>query len=554
MSADVHMARTSKYQAYNTAFTPSVEWKAGLYIRLSREDGDKLESESVATQKAILERFITEHPAINLYDYYIDDGWSGTDFERPEFQRMMADITTKKINCVIVKDLSRFGRNYVEAGKYLETIFPLFRIRFISINDMIDAENPSSINNIIVPFKNIINDEYCRDISMKVRSALDIRRRQGKFIGSFAAYGYKKDTNDHNKLIIDEPAAEIVRSIYNKFIEGYSIIGIARELNKQKIPNPSSYKKLHSGSCLWNDSTVRRILANELYIGNLIQKKNEVISYKIHISKAVDCKNRIVVENTHEPIISKADFYKVQSLLNRDTRISPNTGKLSVFSGFIKCADCGRSMQKRTLKQADKVYEYYICSSYKKNHLCSKHAIRTEIVEEAIISFINKYIKLAVDLDILKNKINDELVKNDRNNRINALITSKQHEVDKAKKILLDIYPDYKSGLLNREQYLALKEKYEHLASKGTEDIKNLEKDLLVDKIENCAIEFIDSFKKYDGIKKLTRDMVVELIENIQIHESGDIEIILKCRDTLNFATEFFAKYQDEFSAKIKNI
>ena len=189
MSADVHMARTSKYQAYNTAFTPSVEWKAGLYIRLSREDGDKLESESVATQKAILERFITEHPAINLYDYYIDDGWSGTDFERPEFQRMMADITTKKINCVIVKDLSRFGRNYVEAGKYLETIFPLFKIRFIAINDMIDAENPSSINNIIVPFKNIINDEYCRDISMKVRSALDIRRRQGKFIGSFAAYG-----------------------------------------------------------------------------------------------------------------------------------------------------------------------------------------------------------------------------------------------------------------------------------------------------------------------------------------------------------------------------
>ena len=185
----VHMARTSKYQNFDTAFLHSENiWNAGLYIRLSREDGDKAESESVSSQKAILERFIFEHPEISHYDTYIDDGWSGTDFERPAFQRMLADITSKRLNCVIVKDLSRFGRNYVESGKYLETVFPLFKIRFISVNDNIDSSaNPQSINNVIVPFKNIINDEYCRDISMKVRSALDIRRRQGKFIGSFAA-------------------------------------------------------------------------------------------------------------------------------------------------------------------------------------------------------------------------------------------------------------------------------------------------------------------------------------------------------------------------------
>ena len=422
------MARTSKYQTYNTVFAPSYEWNAGLYIRLSREDGDKLESESVATQKAILEKFISDHPTINLYDFYIDDGWSGTDFERPAFQKMMADITTKKINCVIVKDLSRFGRNYVEAGKYLETIFPLFKIRFISVNDMIDGtDNPSSINNIIVPFKNIINDEYCRDISMKVRSALDIRRRQGKFIGSFAPYGYKKDENDHNKLVIDEPSAEIVRLIFAKFIDGYSIIGIARHLNEQRIPNPSAYKKLHRGSGLWNDCTVRRILTNELYIGNLVQKKNEVISYKIHISKAVGRKNRIVVANTHEPIISKSDFYKAQSLLSRDTRISPGKGKLSALSGFVKCADCGRAMQKRSVKQGAKFYEYYVCSNYKKNHICTKHAIRTEVLEEAVITFLNKYIKLAVDFDRLKDKINNELINSDRTKKLNTLISAKRH-------------------------------------------------------------------------------------------------------------------------------
>ena len=541
----VHMARTSKYQTYFTALAPSFEWNAGLYIRLSREDGDKLESESVATQKALLERFISEHPTINLYDYYIDDGWSGTDFERPSFQRMIADITTRKINCVIVKDLSRFGRNYVEAGKYLESVFPLFKVRFISVNDMIDGtENPSSINNIIVPFKNIINDEYCRDISMKVRSALDIRRRQGKFIGSFAAYGYKKDAGDHNKLIIDEPAAETVRTIYSKFIDGYSIIGIARELNEQQIPNPSAYKKLHRGSALWNDCTVRRILTNELYIGNLVQKKNEVISYKIHVSKAVEQKNRIVVKNTHEPIIDKADFYKVQSLLSRDTRSSPNKGKLSVLSGFVKCADCGRSMQKRTVKQGTKIYEYYVCSNYKKNHLCSKHAIRTDVLEEAVIVFLNKYIKLAVDFDKLKDKIGDQLINNSRAKRLNTLISAKRHEVDKANKILVDIYPDYKSGLIGREQYLALKEKYENVASKGKEEIRQLESELKTFAIEDYTNEFITSIKKYDGFEKLTRDIVVELIENILIHESGEIEILLKCRDSLNFTAELFEKYE----------
>ncbi|MDE6585630.1 MAG: recombinase family protein [Clostridia bacterium] len=545
MSAiEVHMARTSKYQTYDTVFAPSFEWNAGLYIRLSREDGDKLESESVGTQKAILERFVAEHPAINLYDYYIDDGWSGTDFERPAFQRMLADITTKKINCVIVKDLSRFGRNYVEAGKYLETVFPLFKIRFISVNDMIDGtENPSSVNNIIVPFKNIINDEYCRDISMKVRSALDIRRRQGKFIGSFAAYGYKKDETDHNKLIIDEPAAEIVRSIYEKFIGGNSILGIARELNERKVPNPTAYKKLHRGSGLWNDSTVRRILTNELYIGNLVQKKNEVISYKIHVSKAVESKNRIVVENTHKPIISKSDFYKVQSLLKRDTRISPNKGKLSVLSGFIKCADCGRAMQKRTVKQGTKIYEYYVCSSYKKNHLCTKHAIRAKVLEEAVLSFLNRYIKLAVNFDRLADKINKELKNSDRTKRLNALIIAKRQELDKANKILVDIYPDYKSGLIGREQYLALKEKYETLAMKSEEEIKRIESEVKTFEIEGFAKEFVSAFKKYDGVEKLTRDIVVELIENILIHESGEIEIRLKCRNVLNLS-ELLEKYE----------
>lgn len=545
------MARTSKYQSFDTALLRSGSaWNAGLYIRLSREDGDKAESESVGSQKAILERFIFEHPEINLYDTYIDDGWSGTDFDRPAFQRMLADVTSKKLNCVIVKDLSRFGRNYVEAGKYLETVFPLFKIRFISVNDNIDSSaNPQSANNVIVPFKNIINDEYCRDISMKVRSALDIRRRQGKFIGSFAAYGYRKDEADHNKLIIDEQAAQTVRLIYRLFLEGYSILSITRELNDRGIQNPSAYRKSSVKNSLWVDSTVRRILTNELYIGNLVQRKNEVISYKIHIAKSVEESRRITVENTHEAIISKEDFYKVQSLLKRDTRVSPTSNKLSVFAGFIKCADCGRAMQKRTVKQKNKIYEYYVCSSYKRLHKCSKHAVRTDLLERTVLTFLNKYINVAVDFDRAIERMNFEEQKKLKFNRLSSELSVQRTELNKAKNILTELYPDYKNGILDKEQYFALKEQYNNRVAKIEAEIERVENEIKNGKNGFSGTnEFIETFKKYRGLKELTRDVVVELIENILIHKDGTIEIRLKCKDELSAVKDFIS------NNKVKNL
>lgn len=557
------MSRKSKYVSgggacVGTASTP--DWRAGLYIRLSREDGDKLESESVASQKAILEKFIKDNPEIKLADYYIDDGYSGTDFERPAFQRMISDAAGKQINCVIVKDLSRFGRNYVEAGKYLEHIFPAFGLRFIAVNDCIDSfANPSSVNSVIVPFKNIINDEYCRDISLKVRSALDIRRRQGKFIGSFAAYGYKKDESDHNKLIIDEEAAVTVRFIYEKFLSGYSIIGIARLLTSRGVLNPSAYKREKGLNCrrpslcknggAWTDSSVRRILTSEVYIGNLVQKKNEVISYKIHTAKAVEPSARITVCGTHEAIISGADFEKVQSLLGRDTRVSPNDreGRLSVFAGFLKCADCGRAMQLRTVKQPNKVYEYYVCSTYRKMHLCTKHAIRREALEEAVLTALNKYVLLAVDFDRLLEKINRVRKGGARSKRLTAELAASERELEKSKKLLLDIYPDYKSGIINTEQYFALKEKYENSAARAESEISRIKQEM---REFNAGIDgnnaFVATFKKYGGMKELTREILTELVENIYVHEGGAVEIRLKCRDAFLAAAEYIGSHGEK--------
>ncbi len=546
MSADsIHMARISKYQNFDTAFLHSERiWNAGLYIRLSKEDGDKAESESVASQKAILQRFISDCPEINLYDIYIDDGWSGTDFNRPAFQRMLADITAKRLNCVIVKDLSRFGRNYVEAGKYLETVFPLFEIRFISVNDNIDSsDNPQSVNNIIVPFKNIINDEYCRDISMKVRSALDIRRRQGKFIGSFAAFGYKKDDTDHNKLIVDEEAAEVVRCIYEKFLSGYSIIGITRELNEKGIANPSDYRRHSLNKGLWIDSTVRRVLTNELYIGNLVQKKNETVSYKIHVSRRVEESRRIRINNAHEAIVSKDDFFKVQSLLKRDTRISPKEQKLSVFAGFVKCADCGRAMQKRVVRQKNKVYEYYVCSSYKRLHRCSKHAVRVDLLENTVLSFLNKYIKIAVDFDKTIEKMNCEDAKRSAAGKLESELDLRKRELNKIQRILADLYPDYKNGILGKEQYLTLKEQYDNKVEIVKGAIEKIEREK-EDRKNGLYVknEFIEQFKKFHGLKELSREVVIELLENIYIHEDGTIEINLKFKNEFESVSEYLSQ------------
>ncbi len=553
------MARKSKYQTSDTASGRSARpFSAGLYIRLSREDGDKPESESVSSQRAILDRFVSEHPDILPYDSYIDDGWSGTDFDRPDFRRMLEDIRAKKVNCVIVKDLSRFGRNYVEAGKYLEIVFPLFGIRFISVNDNIDSlENPSSMNTVMVPFKNIMNDEYCRDISMKVRSSLDVRRKQGMFIGSFAAYGYQKDPADRHKLLVDEEAAETVRLIFEKFLEGYSMLGIARMLNGRGVPNPSAYKRSKGlnyrhpqtdEKALWVDSSVRRILTNEVYIGNLVQKKNEIISYKVHTAKAVARSGWIVAEGTHEPIVSIEDFRRVQELLKRDTRTSPKSHKLSVFAGFVKCADCGRAMQRRKVVQPYKTYEYYACATYRKMHAgCTKHMIRADVLEEAVLVFLNKYISLAADFDRLISLLGQKKG-TDGSRRIEASITAKKRERQEAENMLVELYPDLKKGLLGQEQYLALKERYERQIERADTAIARLEEERENFEKPMGENEFVVAFRKYRAPETLTREMLTELVEDILIHEGGEVEIRMKCRDEFFSAMEYLKHNEGLFS------
>ena len=330
-------------------------WICASYVRLSKEDedaanGGKDESNSVTNQKAMIQSYLEEHPELELYKEYVDDGYSGVSFDRPEFNRMLSDVKDRKVNCIIVKDLSRFGRNYIEAGKYLEQVFPFLGVRFIAITDKIDTgKEQSDSDQFVLPFKNLFNDAYSRDISTKVRSHLAVKRKNGQFVGSFACYGYFKDPADHNKLVIDPEAAEVVKQIFYWKIQGLSTERIADKLNALGILCPMEYK--HSlgmrvssnfrtkGKAQWAPKSVLRILKNDLYIGTMTQGKKTTPSYKVKkiINKPEEEWDR--VEGTHEPIIHKDIFDVVQKLLLRDTRIAPDEKKLYLFSGFLCCAE-----------------------------------------------------------------------------------------------------------------------------------------------------------------------------------------------------------------------
>lgn len=545
------MPRKSRTSA-NHSISIFKRWLPAIYLRLSREDGDKLESDSIANQRALLTEYAAAQDDLAEPVFYQDDGFTGTNFNRPGFQSMLDDLRSGKVNCVIVKDLSRLGRNYVEVGGYLEKVFPLLGVRFISVNDQVDSiRDPMSVNTLIVPFKNIINDEYCRDISNKVRASLDLKRRQGKFIGSFASYGYRKDPDDHNHLLIDDEAAAVVRDIYRWFLGGTSIIGIAKRLNAQGIPNPSAYKRQQGFSYrhpagdrldgLWPDSSVRRILTNRLYTGTMVQGKNRIKSYKLPISERIPEANWIQVAQTHEAIIDAAQFEQVQSLLQRDTRTPAQAAKVHLFSGFLRCADCGKAMNRKTISQPYRDYAYYICSTFKKQHsgICTKHTIRSDKLERAVLETLRQQIARAVEMDELIASIDQNRLHTHSAQRFEQEKKRLTDERDRLSQMKLSLYPDWKRGDLSREEYLALKEQFDGQIIQVESRLSDLARACEQADMAADANAVLQQFIKYRNLHHLTREVVVELIDMIDVHEGGGITIHFKFSDALASASEY---------------
>jgi len=500
-------------------------WRTAAYCRLSREDGDRVESDSIGNQKKLLQEYIGAHPELEQYDFYIDDGYTGTNFDRPDFQRMLGDIEAGHADCILVKDLSRFGRDYIEAGRYLERWLPAHGARFIAVTDGIDSLRGGY--DLMVPLKNLFNTQYALDISHKVKSALEAKQRRGEFIGAFASYGYLRDPENHNRLIIDPAASEVVRRIFSLFENGAGKIRIAKVLNEERIPCPSEYKRLmgeryHNANRLpetsyWTYATINRILKSEVYIGSMEQGRDE--RTQMHGPAKRKAKDDwIVVPGTHEPIIEKGQWDRVQALLEKGARQPDFSENVSPFAGFLKCGDCGRAMAKTSY--GGRIF--YTCGSFKRygGSVCSRHYITQETFEQIVLSDLNRIIASIENLRELAEKEQSALLKMNGHKAETQRTDAALARVRRLKK---GAYEDYREGLLSKDDYLRYRADYEAQEEKLTAQL--LARSESAKQEDLPARTWIDALLHCSCLTTLDRPTLAETVKEIRVFEDGSLEI-----------------------------
>ena len=549
------MAR-AKNRGYQQKLSPSYtirRWRLGEYIRLSKEDLKKSkdykdDSNSVKNQRDLLNDFYQMHiDEFESVSEYVDDGHTGTDAERENFQRLLSDVMSGKINCVIVKDLSRFARNYSDAGSLIDNLFVQMGVRFISLAENVDSYlDPDSVSDIKVPITNVMNDNYCFQTSKKIRQVFDYKRRSGQYIGSFAPFGYVKDSKDKHQLVVDPDAAETVKLIYSMFLQGSSKRAIALYLNEHGIPSPSAYRRLKglpvsSGvgdNPMWSARMIHEVLTNEIYTGDLVQGRHRVKSYKVHQIEAVPEEDWVRVPSTHEAIISRETFDKVQGLLKRDTRTSPQGREVHLFSGFLRCADCGKALTRSTSGK----YVYYACSTYKNRSrtACTMHSIKHNHLEAAVLFAIQQQVHLAVSYSEIIALINTAPVKKCQSKRLDDLIAAKERELAKVTRYKQGLYQDWKDGEITHHDYRNMKADYDHQTTTLTAVLEKLtaERAELASGVDNEHPALV-AFMKYQNIECLTRDILVELVDHIKVYENGNISVRFKFADELRKIVEY---------------
>lgn len=387
-------------------------FKVAAYLRLSKEEyNNEKESNSITNQRQIIDNYLKEHKEYRLVDYYIDDGYSGTNFDRPEFKRMLEDIKNKEIDIIIIKDLSRLGRNYIETGNFLEVVFPAMGVSVISVNENCEIDSSSYYGSDYVPLKNLLNDMYAKDISKKVRSSLILKKYNGEFVGKLAPYGYIKDPKDKHKFLIDKNVSHIIKKIFDMILDGKSRKEVADFLNQNDILTPSEYLKINTNKDVtvmkkWNSEMVNSILRNENYTGTLFQGKKRKLNYRVNKKINIDKEDWIVTENHHEAIISKEKFDKVQDILDNYATRTNRTGNFEILSGFIRCNDCKGQM----ILKGGKNKKYYYCTNYFKKK-CTSHSIEKTKLEKMIL----EELKLGeITRNYLYEKVNVIYINNDK--------------------------------------------------------------------------------------------------------------------------------------------
>ena len=553
------MARVSR-KKQNIPSTPvdtSVRiWKTALYVRLSVEDNGK-ESDSVENQTALLEEYVANHPHLKKTALFVDNGYTGTDFLRPEFTRMMEAVQDGLVDCVVVKDLSRLGRNYIETSQFIEKICPFYGLRFIAVNDSYDTATVTSEGQLSASLSNIVNDYYAKDISRKVTSALRAKMERGDYIGNYAPHGYRKDPENKNHLLIDPETAPVIQQIFEWRAEGISYMGICKLLNDAGIPSPGQYKLNHGietnnnkkkRTVLWNKHKITEILKDIVYIGHLAQKKGSQCLYggiPYHITSEEEW---IVVKNTHEPLISEELFEKVKQINNAVLeRQKANTGKYdhlpkekNIYGKKFTCADCGAIMKltRSFSTKKDKVYFTFKCPTYAEHGSrgCSDIKMRKADLDEAVFTFIKSQMDVFIDMEnTLRRLLAMKKAKLKQNNTQQEIKALRQKLANK-QSLLSGLYVDLKEGMLSQDEY-------GHHREIITADIKALETNLA--ELENAKNETEEQItgemkwkfmiQRFYDATEMTAEMADAFIESMKLHEDGSLEIKLS--------------YMDEFAA-----
>lgn len=542
-------------------------YRAAIYLRLSQEDGDisvsdKSESNSISTQRDLIQAYLQKQPDITQVAEFCDDGYTGTNFNRPGFEDMMSAVREKRIDCIVVKDLSRFGRDYIESGKYIQKIFPMLGIRFVAVNDGYDsADTGNQSNDFVLPFKNLINDSYCRDISIKSRTNLEVKRRNGEFVNNFAVYGYMRSPDDKHKLIIDEEAAKTVRNIFNWKQDGWNAQQIANHLNKLHVPSPLEYKKKcgHNyrtsfktkTTAQWSAVAVLRILKNPVYIGVLEQGKTTTPNYKVKMRVVKEESKWARVENAHEAIITPTQFELVQLCLGMDTCRAEGNEEIYPFSGMIYCEDCQSPMVHRAATSNGKKYHYYVCSGNKRDkNSCTTHNIKCELVEEVILATVQAHINMAIDIDNAMREMETLDWERREVRKIGAQIEALEAEIEKYTTLKMSLYEDLKQALISKEEYFSFKEDYDVRIDSIKVQINRLVSQR--NAVENGLTDtqgWFAQFRRYENIDKLTRNAIVNLIERVEINDQKEIHVRFRHADQFAAALDYL-KMQKQRQSK----
>ena len=525
------------------------QYRAAAYVRLSVEDSGKPGADTIEGQKNLLLRFIEDDPTLTLYGLFCDNGRTGTDFQRPEFEKLMEEVRKGHIDYIVVKDLSRFGRNYKETGNYLERIFPFLGVRFIAVNDGFDTLTAQrGADGYLVPLKNLINEVYSKDISRKSGSALAAKQKTGDFIGAWAPYGYRKQPDNPHKLEPDEATAPVVRQIFRWRAGGMGITQIARRLNDSGVPSPSAYL-YNTGVCKtekyngvsWYVQTVKNLLSRQVYIGHMVQGTKRQSFYENRGQYMKPREDWIVVENTHEPLIDRETFDKVQELAQRkNAEYFENLGRFrhlktteNILKGLIYCSDCKRPLVRyKNVSHEKKLWYTFICPTHANDiGSCPLKNIREDALFPMLLQAIQTQIALAFDMEAIVRRVNSSP-------KYRKQTATLQGKLDTAKKALMrcnglydSLYQNYVDKLMTEQEYMTLKRRYKAEAEEAERLIDALTRQQSEAAAHTPENPFLATFGSFRGADTLTREMAQALIQRVYVDGDSNIEIVFRYRD-----------------------